>query len=58
MPTFDAKIGLVMKILYYIIFPLWYLLSLLPLRVHYLLSDLLFHSLYHLLRYRRRIVMP
>ena len=56
MPTFDAKIGLIMKILYYIIYPLWYLLSLLPLRVHYLLSDLLFHSLYHLLRYRRRIV--
>lgn len=56
MPTFEAKIGLVMKILYYIIYPLWYLLSMLPLRVHYFLSDMLFHLLYHLLRYRRRIV--
>ena len=45
-----------MKIVYYIIYPLWYLFSLLPLRVHYFLSDILFHLLYHLLRYRRRIV--
>ena len=45
-----------MKLLYYIIYPLWYVLSLLPLRVHYFLSDILFHLLFHLLRYRRRIV--
>lgn len=45
-----------MKILYYIIYSLWYLLSLLPLWLHYLMSDLLFHLLYHVLRYRRRIV--
>ena len=45
-----------MKLLYYIIYPLWYLLSLLPLGVLYILSDALFHLLYHLLRYRRRIV--
>ena len=43
-------------IAYYVIYPLWHLLSLLPLRVHYFFSDLLFHLLYHLLRYRRKIV--
>lgn len=45
-----------MKILYYILLTLWYLLSLLPLRVHYMLSDLLFLVLYRLLGYRRKVV--
>ena len=45
-----------MKILYYIIYPLWYSFSLLPLSVLYVVSDLLFHLLYHVLRYRRHIV--
>ena len=45
-----------MKILYYIIYPLWYLFSMLPLCVLYVVADLLFHLLYHVLRYRRRIV--
>lgn len=43
-------------IFYYIVFFSWYLLSLLPLRVLYLLSDLLYFPLYYCIRYRRRIV--
>lgn len=45
-----------MKIVYYIIFIFWYLLSLLPLRVLYLFSDLLYFPLYYGIRYRHRIV--
>ena len=35
---------------------LFYGLSLLPLRVHYILSDILFFIIYYLIRYRRHIV--
>lgn len=45
-----------MKILYYIIFLFWYLLSLLPLPVLYFFSDLLYFPLYYIIRYRRRLV--
>lgn len=45
-----------MKFAYYLVFILWYLLSLLPLRVLYLFSDLLFIPLYYWVRYRRQIV--
>lgn len=45
-----------MKIIYYIVFFFWYLLSLLPLPVLYLFSDLLYFPLYYCIRYRRRIV--
>ena len=45
-----------MKILYYIVLAIWYLLSLLPLKVHYVISDLLFWLLYGLLGYRRKVV--
>ena len=45
-----------MKIVYYIIYIGWYLLSLLPLRVLYVISDLLFLLLFYVLRYRRRTV--
>lgn len=46
-----------MRIFYYIVFGLWYLLSLLPLWVHYLFSDLvLFPLLYYLIGYRRKVV--
>ena len=31
-----------MRLLYYVIYSLWFLLSLLPLRIHYMLSDLLY----------------
>lgn len=46
----------VIKLTYYIVFLLWYLLSLLPLRVLYFISDLLFYPMYYCIRYRRRII--
>ena len=45
-----------MKILYYIILAVWYVFSLLPMRVHYVISDLLFWLLYQLVGYRRDVV--
>ena len=46
-----------MKLTYYIVFAFWYLLSLLPLCVLYVVSDiLLFPLLYHCTGYRRKIV--
>lgn len=45
-----------MKLLYYLVCGLWFLLSLLPLRIHYLLSDVLFLLLYRILGYRRNVV--
>lgn len=46
-----------MKLTYYIAFAFWYLLSLLPLCVLYIVSDfLLFPLLYHCTGYRRKIV--
>ena len=45
-----------MKVLYYIVLAVWYLLSLLPMKVHYMISDLLFWLLYGLLGYRRKVV--
>lgn len=45
-----------MKLLYYIVFCGWYLLSLLPLRLLYAVSDILYFPLYYAVRYRRRIV--
>ena len=44
------------KLLYYIVYGLWYVASLLPLRVHYWLSDVLFVLIFYVLRYRRRTV--
>ena len=45
-----------MNILYYIILAVWYVFSLLPLRVHYVISDLLFWLLFKVVRYRRDVV--
>ncbi|MBR6455929.1 MAG: lysophospholipid acyltransferase family protein [Prevotella sp.] len=45
-----------MKILYYIALAVWYLFSLLPLRVHYVISDLLFWFLFKIVGYRRKVV--
>ena len=45
-----------MKVLYFILYGAWYVLSLLPLWVHYLFSDVLYFLIYYLLRYRRRVV--
>lgn len=44
------------KIPYYIVYALWYATSLLPLRVLYILSDVLFFIIFYILRYRRRTV--
>lgn len=45
-----------MKLTYYAVFFLWYLLSLLPLQFLYFISDLLFYPMYYCIRYRRKIV--
>lgn len=44
------------KLFYFIVFGSWYLVSLLPLRVLYVLSDALFPFLYYIIRYRRTTV--
>ncbi|TCJ14150.1 lipid A biosynthesis acyltransferase [Flaviaesturariibacter flavus] len=43
--------------MYYVLYGLLYVLSLLPLRVLYLLSDLGFFIVYHLLGYRKEVVL-
>lgn len=43
-------------VLYYIAFFFWFTASLLPLRLLYLFSDVLYFPLYHCARYRRKIV--
>ena len=45
-----------MKFIYYLVFACWYLLSLLPLRVLYVISDILFFPLFYCIKYRRPIV--
>lgn len=45
-----------MKVLYYIVLAVWYLFSLLPMRVHYFNADLLFWLLYKVIGYRRKVV--
>jgi len=42
--------------MYYFVFALLYLLSLLPLRVLYLLSDFFYVQVYYIIRYRRTVV--
>lgn len=44
------------KALYNIVFSLWYVMSLLPLRLLYVLSDGLFYLIYHVVKYRRPLV--
>jgi KDO2-lipid IV(A) lauroyltransferase len=43
--------------MYYLLFGLLYLVSLLPLRVLYLLSDFVYFIIYKLLRYRKKVVL-
>ena len=45
-----------MKLLYYIVFAVWYVFSLLPLRILYVLSDLLFWLLYAVVAYRKAVI--
>jgi KDO2-lipid IV(A) lauroyltransferase len=42
--------------MFYLFYALIYLLTLLPLRVLYLISDILFPIVYHVVRYRRKVV--
>lgn len=42
--------------LYYILLCVWCMFSLLPLRIHYIISDFLFWLLYKVIGYRRRVV--
>lgn len=44
------------KLLYYIVYSLWYLISLLPLKVLYVFSDVIFFFIFYVLHYRRRTV--
>ena len=45
-----------MKLIYYVLFASWYLLSLLPLGFLYVISDIVYFPLYYLVRYRRPII--
>jgi len=45
-----------MKVLYYFLFGIWFLLSLLPLRILYIFSDLLYLIICYIVRYRHRII--
>lgn len=44
------------KVFYYTVFGIWYLLSLLPLRILYVISDGLFYLIYYVVKYRRPLV--
>lgn len=44
------------RVFYYVLFGLWYLLSLLPMRVLYVVSDGLFYLIYYVVKYRRPLV--
>lgn len=46
----------VLVLFYYVVYLLWFCASLLPLRVLYCISDFLCFLVYHLVRYRRRVV--
>lgn len=45
-----------MKLLYYFIYTVFYLLSLLPMWVHYIISDGLYLLIYYVVGYRRKVV--
>lgn len=44
------------RVLYCVVFIIWYLISLLPLRMLYVLSDGLFYLIYYVVKYRRPLV--
>src|ERR1700710_466231 len=43
-------------VMYYVLYGLFYLFSLLPMRILYLLSDVIFLLVYHVLGYRKKVV--
>ena len=44
------------KVVYYLVYVIWYLLSLLPFWVHYLFSDFVYLIVYRLIGYRVKVV--
>ncbi len=44
------------KVLYHIIYALWYVVSILPMWWHYFWSDVFYLLIYHVVRYRRKVV--
>ena len=42
--------------MYYIICAFWYIFSLLPFRVHYVISDILYFFIYRIAGYRKKVV--
>ena len=50
------ELSILGKILYNILFGIWYVISLLPLRVLYVFSTILSTILFYVVRYRRKIV--
>ena len=44
------------KLLYYLVYSLWYAFSLQPLCIHYCISNVMFFLIFYVLRYRRRTV--
>ena len=45
-----------MGFLFYILYSVCYLISLIPLRIHYLFSNCLFYLLYYVIKYRQKVV--
>ena len=45
------------KILYYPLWGVWYALSVMPLRVHYLFADVTCWMLTHVIKYRRKVIL-
>ena len=43
--------------MYHLVFAILYLISLLPLKLLYVLSDLFYFLIYHLAGYRKKVVM-
>lgn len=43
-------------VIFYIVRVFWYLMSLLPMKILYFFSDLLFYPIYYIVRYRRKVV--
>ena len=55
-PVFAPLSSCMQLIVYILTFPVLWLFSMLPMRVLFLLSDLVYYILYYLVRYRRKVV--
>jgi Kdo2-lipid IVA lauroyltransferase/acyltransferase len=54
--TYTFIINLILSFMYYLVYGCFYLLSLLPMRILYMLSDLVYLIVYRLLGYRKKVV--